>query len=118
MLVSAGKEAQVHGGALFHNGIIVGGAYPAPRWLSFLDAVLRGMGQIMLQNNSYAGLIFLIGIACNSALIALAALVGTVVSTATALMLGANPHCCETVFSASTALWPPLQSFIPCNLMR
>lgn len=72
------------------TGLIVGGACPAPRWLSFLDAVLRGMSQIMLQNNSYAGLIFLIGIACNSALIALAALVGTGVGTATALMLGAK----------------------------
>jgi urea transporter len=40
------------------TGLIVGGAYPAPYWLSFLDAVLRGMSQIMLQNNSYAGLVF------------------------------------------------------------
>ncbi len=41
----------------------------------------------MFQNNSYTGLLFLIGIACNSWLFALAALVGTMVSTLTAMVL-------------------------------
>ena len=36
--------------------------------LGFLDSVLRDVGQVMLQNNSYAGLLFLIGIFYNSTL--------------------------------------------------
>ena len=53
----------------------------------FVDAVLRGIGQAMLQNNAYAGLLFLLGIASNAPLLALAAVLGTAVSTATALWL-------------------------------
>ena len=56
--------------------------------LGFLDSVLRGVGQVMLQNNSYAGLLFLIGIFYNSALFGFAVLVGTVASTVTAMLLG------------------------------
>lgn len=63
---------------------------PAPPLPAFLDAVLRGVGQVMLQNNSYAGLFFLAGILWNSPLFALAALVGAAVSTATALGFGAD----------------------------
>lgn len=58
--------------------------------LGFTDAVLRGIGQVMLQNNSYTGLLFLLGIAYNAPMLALAAILGTVVSTATALLLGAD----------------------------
>lgn len=58
--------------------------------LSFLDSMFRGIGQVMLQNNSYAGLVFLIGIVYNSAILGVAVLVGTVASTATALLLGAD----------------------------
>lgn len=56
----------------------------------FLDCVLRGIGQVMFQNNSYAGLLFIIGIGYNSLLFAAAALVGTAVSTITAISLGAD----------------------------
>lgn len=31
------------------------------RLLGFFDSVLRGVGQVMLQNNSYTGLLFLLG---------------------------------------------------------
>lgn len=55
--------------------------------LYFLDSVLRGVGQVMLQNNSYAGLLFLAGVFYNAPLFGLAALIGTAVSTATALLL-------------------------------
>lgn len=58
--------------------------------LSFLDSVLRGVGQVMLQNNSYTGLLFVIGIAYNSPLFAAAALLGTAVSTATAMLMGVD----------------------------
>lgn len=56
----------------------------------FVDAVLRGVGQVMLQNNSYAGLLFLLGIAWNAPLFALASVLGTVVSTATAQWLAVD----------------------------
>lgn len=58
--------------------------------LGFADAVLRGIGQVMLQNNSYTGLLLLLGIAYNAPLLAWAAILGTVASTATALLLGVN----------------------------
>ncbi len=56
--------------------------------LVFLDSVLRGIGQVMLQNNSYAGLFFLMGICYNSVLYGFAVLVGAAASTATAELLG------------------------------
>lgn len=58
--------------------------------LKFLDSVLRGIGQVMLQNNSYTGLIFLAGIFYNSAILGWAALLGGVASTAMAILLGAE----------------------------
>lgn len=54
------------------------------------DTVLRGLGQVMFQNNSYAGLLFLLGIAANSLLFAAAALVGTITATLAAIALGAD----------------------------
>ena len=56
----------------------------------FADAVMRGIGQVMFQNNSYSGLLFLAGIAYAVPVLALATLLGTAVSTATALPLGAD----------------------------
>lgn len=56
--------------------------------LDFMDAVLRGIGQVMLQDNRHAGLLFLVGIFYNSVLFGLAVLVGTVASTATAMLFG------------------------------
>lgn len=70
------------------SGLVVGGDAPAHQVLAFMDAVLRGIGQVMLQNNSYAGLLFLAGIFYNSALLGLAVLAGAATSTATALLLG------------------------------
>ena len=63
----------------------------APQSLpGFVDSVFRGIGQVMLQNNSYAGLIFLAGIFYNSTILGWAALLGAVSSTATAVLLGAE----------------------------
>lgn len=56
--------------------------------LGFLDCVLRGIGQVMLQDNSYAGLLFLTGICLNSLLFGAALLLGAAVSTATAMLMG------------------------------
>jgi urea transporter len=58
--------------------------------LSFLDSVLRGVGQVMFQNNSYTGLLFLVAIGYNSWIFALAVILGTAVSTLTAMALGAD----------------------------
>lgn len=58
--------------------------------LRFIDTCLRGIGQVMLQNNSYTGLLFLLGIAWNSPLLAGATVLGVTTSTLTAFMLGAN----------------------------
>lgn len=69
------------------TGLVVDGTVPPPFLLGFLDSVLRGVGQVMMQNNSYAGLLFLVGIFYNSTLFGLAVLVGTSVSTATAMLL-------------------------------
>ncbi|PQM28874.1 urea transporter [Sphingopyxis lindanitolerans] len=63
---------------------------PLPAPLRFLDHLLRGVGQVMLQNNSYAGLLFLVGIFYHSPLFGSAVLIGTGVSTATAMLLGVD----------------------------
>lgn len=60
------------------------------RLFAFADTVLRGLGQVMFQNNSYAGLLFLVGIACNSLGLASAALLGTIAATLAAIALGAD----------------------------
>jgi urea transporter len=52
--------------------------------VKFYDPYLKGIGQIMLQENSITGIIFLIGILLNSPLLALGLLVGTIVGTLTA----------------------------------
>lgn len=58
--------------------------------LRFVDSVLRGIGQVMLQNNSYTGVIFLAGIFYNSIILGCAALLGGIASTAMAMLLGAE----------------------------
>lgn len=73
---------------LTSSGLAVAGSFFPQRLLSFVDSVFRGIGQVMLQNNSYAGLLFLIGIFCNSALFGCGVLLGTAASTVTALLLG------------------------------
>ncbi|MFH0890266.1 MAG: urea transporter, partial [Candidatus Aenigmatarchaeota archaeon] len=53
----------------------------------YFQTVLKGLGQVMLQNNSATGLLFLLGIFYNSWLMAAGALLGTIASTATAFSL-------------------------------
>lgn len=54
------------------------------------DPYLKGVGQIMLQNNALTGLLFLIGIVINSPLMALAAVVAVIAGTMTAKLLKFN----------------------------
>jgi urea transporter len=75
---------------LSSTGFVAVDNLASPPALSFLDSVLRGIGQVMLQNNSYAGLIFLIGIFYNSITLGWAVLLGTIASTATAMLLGVD----------------------------
>ena len=77
------------------TGLRAGGTGANASWtglsvLGFADAVLRGVGQVMLQNSRYAGLLFVLGIAASSPMFALAAVLGTAVSTATAGWLGVD----------------------------
>ena len=72
------------------NGLVVDGPVPAHPVPAFIDTVLRGVGQVMLQNNSYTGVLFLLGMFYNSVLLGLAVLAGTAASTATAMLLGVD----------------------------
>lgn len=55
--------------------------------MKFIPSILRGIGQVMFQNNSYTGILFLIGIFYNSWLLGLGAILGTVISTLSAKLL-------------------------------
>ena len=54
---------------------------------SVLSIILKGLGQIMLQENSVTGLLFLIGIFYGSIAMGLAALLATICGTVTADLL-------------------------------
>lgn len=72
------------------SGLVVDDDAAAPGPAVFADTVLRGVGQVMLMNNSYAGLAFVVGLACSSPVSAAAALAGAGVGTAAAAALGAD----------------------------
>jgi urea transporter len=55
-----------------------------------IDTLLRGVGQVMFQNNSTSGLLFLVGIFINSYKYGLTALLGLIVATFAAYLLGAD----------------------------
>lgn len=55
--------------------------------MKYIQTILKGIGQVMFQNNSYSGLLFLIGIMYHSWLLGIAALLGGLISTATAQIL-------------------------------
>lgn len=55
-----------------------------------VDALLRGTGQVMFQNNPLTGLLFLTGIFVNSPRFGGAALIGVATSTLAAWLLGAD----------------------------
>jgi urea transporter len=55
-----------------------------------IDTLLRGVGQVMLQNNPITGLLFLVGIFLNSYEHGLTALLGLVVATLAAYLLGTD----------------------------
>src|SRR6266487_1927111 len=58
--------------------------------LAIVDALLRGTGQVMFQNNPLTGLLFLAGIFVNSAKLGGLGVLGLAASTLTAYLLGAD----------------------------
>lgn len=61
---------------------------PAQALALWLDSVLRGIGQVLFQNNSYSGLLFVLGVAWHSPVLAAAAVLGCAVATVFAQWLG------------------------------
>jgi len=59
-------------------------------FVSFLDSVCRGCGQIMFQNSPITGFLFFAGIFYNSVTLGVCAVLGTMASTLTAHLLGAD----------------------------
>ena len=69
--------------------------------IRFVDINLRGIGQVMFQNNPLTGLLFLAGVtwgavAGGHAVIAVSAVVATVISTITAMLLRADEKSLRT----------------------
>jgi len=58
--------------------------------LGFVDWTLRGVGQVVFQNNPLAGLIILIGLLVNSWIYAAICILGVIASTLTAIWLKAD----------------------------
>lgn len=54
---------------------------------NYIKTTLRGVGQVMLQNNALTGLLFLVGIFYNSWLMGLGAIAGNIISTTSAKLL-------------------------------
>jgi urea transporter len=61
--------------------------------VSFLDSVCRGCGQVMFQNSPITGLLFFAGIFYNSVTLGVCAVLGTMASTLTAHLFGADKDC-------------------------
>ena len=73
-----------------HDGFRIEGETFLSKTVSFLDSIFRGIGQVLFQNNSFAGILFLCGIFYNSVPFGFAAFFGAVVSTLTARLLRAD----------------------------
>jgi urea transporter len=54
------------------------------------DSTLRGIGQVVLQNNPWTGLVILVGIYVNSPIYGTLCLLGALLATVTALVVGAD----------------------------
>lgn len=57
---------------------------------TIIEIVLKGIGQIMLQDSAWTGLFFLIAISYDSVLMGIAALLSSIIGTATAKICGFN----------------------------
>ncbi len=80
-----------------------------------LLVVGRGIGQVMFQNNAFSGLLMLIGILCNSWVLALLAVVGNIVSTLTAYLVDIPGKIYAMVCMVSTGHWWAWRSGYSCG---
>ena len=75
----------------------------------FADAVLRGIGQVVFQNNALSGLLILLALCVNSFVYAAAALFGAAVSTYAAMLLRVDRRLVrDGLFGFNGALTPSL----------
>jgi urea transporter len=76
--------------------------------LSFLDLInsfFKGIGQIMLQNNPWTGLLFMVGICFGSYLMGIAAIFAVITGTTTAMLLKyPNNEISDGLYGFSAAL--------------
>ncbi len=73
--------------------------------LSFINSILKGFGQIFLQENPYSGILFLIGIAVGSPILTISTILATVCGTLSAELLKYNKHEIESgLYGFNTAL--------------
>lgn len=72
------------------TGLDFGRGTPGWTMIAFLDTALRGVAQVILLDNAYSGLLCLVAIFVNSPLQSAAALAGSSLGTATALLLRAD----------------------------
>jgi urea transporter len=63
-----------------------------------IKIILRGIGQVFLQNNALTGLLFLIGIFCNSWILGLGTILGNITSTYCAKIFKYNKEDIENGF--------------------
>jgi urea transporter len=59
-------------------------------FVEIADSTLRGIGQVVLQNNPWTGLVILVGICVNSWIYGTLCLFGALLATVTALVVGAD----------------------------
>ena len=69
--------------------------FRAPGRIPFVDAVLRGLGQVVFQNSALSGLLIILALCINSFIYAGMAIFGTAIATGTAMLLRADRDAIE-----------------------
>lgn len=73
--------------------------------MQMMNSIFRGVGQVMFQGNALSGALMLAGIACNSLLMCLFALVGSAIGTCTAVALRYDGgRICDGLYGFNAAL--------------
>jgi len=93
----ANSTVEVHGNKCCRTPtrFLFGTAPDGARWVAgtnclfkYVDATLRGIGQVYLTNNPWSGLLYLIAVTIGEPILGAACLVGALMSTATAMWAG------------------------------
>ena len=69
--------------------------FRTPGRIPFVDAVLRGLGQVVFQNSALSGLLIILALCINSFIYAGMAIFGTAIATGTAMLLRADRDAIE-----------------------